>query len=225
MIKERNTTIYNPDSNQSPPSAPGQRSNQTERNNHQGNGQPEYSTPPKKQGGGHQQGGSPGVSKRNTSGDKNWRDSNDYRRDYFDQHNGICGYLYVCSQCFKPMFKKSSMQVDHIVPPSRFAVSKIRGGQHVKTSMMARFLNHSFNCVAICPHCNQSKGNKMDYRVGMGFAMKAIELSHTAFQFILSIPFVALATTMWIARGALTPVFRLLGNATKSTFKKVGSRK
>lgn len=219
MIKERTTTMYKPStSGQSLPT------HSSGSNNQKRNG--DYSSSNQKSTTSRNSNGSTrGVTQRTGAGDGGWRDSNDYRRDYFDQHNGICGYLYVCSQCFRPMFKKASMQVDHIVPPSRFAVSKVKGGKHIKTSMMARFLNHSFNCVAICPHCNQSKGNKIDYRVAMGAAMKIVELSHTAMQYVLSIPFLAVATSLWILRAAAVPLFRTVKKSMSGIFRQIGIKK
>ena len=142
-----------------------------------------------------------GVRKSNSSPSvKGWRDSNDYRAQYFERNHGIGGYGYICSQCWKPMFKKENIQVDHIIPPSRFAVEKKKKGQWVKTSAMARFLNRSFNCAAICPDCNRKKSNKIDSKIIHGYAMKSVEVAYGLTQFLLSIPFMATAFAMWGVR-------------------------
>lgn len=144
-----------------------------------------------------------------------WRDSNDYRRQYFERNKGIGGYGYICSQCWKPMFKKENIQVDHIIPPSKLAtkkVKKIKSGPNkgkevlVKTSMMARFLNNSFNCAAICPDCNRRKSDKIDHRVFHGYAMKSLEVAYGASQLLLSIPFMAVAFGMWGVRKVISKV-------------------
>lgn len=142
-----------------------------------------------------------GVRKSHTSPSTGgWRDSNDYRSKYFEKNHGIGGYGYVCSQCWKPMFRKENIQVDHIIPPSRFARKKQKGGQWVKDSIMARFLNNSFNCAAICPDCNRRKSNKLNGQILHGYAMKAVEVLYGVSQLVLSVPFMAVATGMWLTR-------------------------
>lgn len=163
-----------------------------------------------------------GASKKRTpSSSVDWRDSNDYRKQYFEKNHGIGGYGYVCSQCWKPMFKKEKIQVDHIIPPSRFAVEKKKKGKHVKTSVMARFLNNSFNCAAICPDCNRRKSNKIDSRVLHGYAMKSVEVAYAVSQFLVSIPFMAVATGMWLTRKTVVSAAGLVGAGGKGK----GSRK
>lgn len=128
-----------------------------------------------------------------SSSPKGWRESNDYRADYFSRNHGIGGFAYICSQCFKPMYRKDKIQVDHIIPPSRFAIKRSRGGEVTSNSIVARFLNHSFNCAAICPDCNRRKSNKMDIRIAKGYAMKVLEIGFTLAQITISIPFLAIA--------------------------------
>jgi 5-methylcytosine-specific restriction endonuclease McrA len=165
-----------------------------------------------------------------------WRESNDYRQDYLRRNRGIGGYLYVCSQCFKPMFGKDRIQVDHIIPPSKFATKKrVRGhggffstigkafgfgggskdkDSWVKTSVMSRFLNHSFNCAAICGPCNRKKSNKINLQIVRGYGMKAVEVTAAVAQFALSLPFVALSTALWVTGKLVGAGFRL---ATENT--------
>lgn len=164
-----------------------------------------------------------------------WRESNDYRQDYLARNKGIGGYLYVCSQCFKPMFGKDRIQVDHIIPPSKFATKKRvkgRGGflsffgigrgqdTWVKTSVMSRFLNHSFNCAAICGPCNRKKSDKINLQIVRGYAMKAVEVTAAVAQFALSLPFVALSTGLWITGKMVGAGFRLATENTASTHKR-----
>lgn len=126
-------------------------------------------------------------------GPEGWRDSNDYRADYFSRNHGIGGFAYICSQCFKPMYRKDKIQVDHIIPPSRFAIKRRKNGQVASNSIVARFLNNSFNCAAICPDCNRRKSNKMDFRIAKGYTMKLIEIGFAVAQFAVAVPFLALA--------------------------------
>lgn len=141
-----------------------------------------------------------------------WRDSNNYREQYFERNRGIGGYGYICSQCWKPMFKKENIQVDHIIPPSRFAIKKRKKGKWVKTSIMARFLNNTFNCAAICPDCNRRKSNKLDTRIIQGYAMKSLEVVYGVSQFVLALPFMATAALMWLTRKAIINGFNLFGS-------------
>lgn len=167
---------------------------------------------------------------------EDWRKSNDYRQDYLERNRGISGYLYVCSQCFKPMFGGKKIQVDHIIPPSKFATKKRAKGNRgffdrlfgskdqsgdgwVKTSVMSRFLNHSFNCAAICGPCNQKKSNKLNLQIVRGYAMKAVEVTAAIAQFALSLPFLALATTLWLT-GKLVGVGIKLAKQNNSTHKR-----
>lgn len=144
---------------------------------------------------------------------KDWRDTNNYRSQYFERNHGIGGYGYICSQCWKPMFKKEKIQVDHIIPPSRFAVKKKKKGEWVKTSMMARFLNHSFNCAAICGDCNRRKSNTMDGRIIRGYAMKSLEVLYGIGQIALSIPFMGTALVMWLTRKVVVTTVGYFGKS------------
>ena len=156
------------------------------------------------------------VSKSNSSASsKGWRDSNNYRAEYFERNHGIGGYGYICSQCWKPMFKKENIQVDHIIPPSRFAIKKRKKGEWVKTSIMARFLNRSFNCAAICPDCNRRKSNKIDGKIIHGYAMKSVEVAYGVSQLLLSIPFMATAFAMWGTRKVVVSGFKAFGGGKR----------
>lgn len=190
MITPRSTTVYKP------------------KNYNYGN----QTKPVKKKEGGS-------VRKSHTPvSEKDWRDSNNYREQYFERNHGIGGYGYICSQCWKPMFVKSKIQVDHIIPPSRFArnkkiKAKVKGEEDkwVKTSMMSRFLNSSFNCAAICPSCNAKKSNTMDKRIIYGYIMKTLEVTYGLSQVALSIPFMAVAGVMWGTRKAIVGLLSIRG--------------
>ena len=152
--------------------------------------------------------------------EKNWRDSNDYRSQYFERNKGIGGFGYICSQCWKPMFWKSATHVDHIIPPSRFAKKKKVNGEIVKTSFRARLLNNSFNCAAICQSCNSKKSNSMDLRILQGYAMKSLELTYAVGQFILAVPIMITAFGMWGIRKLVVNAFGLGGGRKRKSSKR-----
>jgi len=149
---------------------------------------------------------------------EHWRDSNDYRRQYFEKNRGFMGMLYLCSQCMRPMFRTSRrLQVDHIIAPSRFSNKKKVGGkffgkqQGVKdTSIGARFLNNSFNCVAICDTCNRHKSNKLGFYVVRGITAKAMELTVKAASFVVVL---GVAASLLVASTG----FKLMGNLLRSS--------
>lgn len=197
MIQPRSTTIYEP-------------------KNH------DYGATgsPVKKSSGHGAGKKPAPS---TEG--GWRDSNNYRSQYFQKNHGIGGYGYICSQCWKPMFKKENIQVDHIIPPSRFAVKKRKKGKWVKTSIMARFLNNSFNCAAICGDCNRRKSNKINTQIIQGYVMKSLEVLYGTSQLLLSIPFMAVASCMWALRKIVITSASLAGGGGGSKSSKKSKRR
>lgn len=113
----------------------------------------------------------------------------DYRKGYFTKYRGIFGYLYICSQCFKPLIDKTSIEVDHIVPPSRFTKKKKKWFKftgEISATFRSRILNNTFNCVTICSTCNKKKGNRIDHRVLKGIAVKLVEVSLSLTQWTLA---------------------------------------
>jgi 5-methylcytosine-specific restriction endonuclease McrA len=64
-----------------------------------------------------------------------------YRKKYFDSNKGLFG-RYRCNRCGK-WFKKSDIDVDHIIPQSRGGTDDL------------------WNLQALCKHCNRSKQAKM----------------------------------------------------------------
>lgn len=125
----------------------------------------------------HQSSNRRNYNRRASPNEQNWRNSNDYRKEYFDKNRGIGGVLYICSQCFTPMLNRSKIQADHIIPPSRF-VNRVETRNGTKnTNMLSRMLNHSFNIVAICSKCNLKKSNKMGLVTLKGITAKLIEVT------------------------------------------------
>lgn len=127
---------------------------------------------------------------RTASSTSNWRDSNDYRKQYFDRNNGIGGRFFICSQCFKPMFSKKEIQVDHIIPPSRLVIGK---GRRWSIDFLAKALNKSYNCAAICPDCNRRKSDKLGSVVIRGYFMKSLEVTAGVLSAVVTLPVMLLA--------------------------------
>lgn len=88
---------------------------------------------------------------------KEYRQSYNYRAEYFKRNPGFFGCIWFCSQCYRPLFGKGQVVIDHIVPLAK-------GGR-----------NHVSNCTAICQKCNREKSDKVDGRVLKGKAFKAVE--------------------------------------------------
>lgn len=80
-----------------------------------------------------------------------------YRDKYFKLIPGIFGCIWICSQCYKPIFGKDNVVIDHIIPLAK-------GGK-----------NHISNCTACCRKCNSEKSDKIDYRVIKGKFFKYLE--------------------------------------------------
>lgn len=104
---------------------------------------------------------------------KSWRDSANYRKEYFEKNKGLFGCIWFCSQCGKPLWGQNSVQVDHIIPPSKLSKKKYKKGVLVKnTSILARAMNSEFNTVACCADCNRKKSDKMGLYTVKGFGAK-----------------------------------------------------
>jgi len=86
-----------------------------------------------------------------------YRRSYDYRREYFKKNPGLFGCIWFCSQCYKPLFGKKNVVVDHIRPLNK-------GGK-----------NHVSNCTAICQKCNWNKSDIVDGRMYKGYLFKFFE--------------------------------------------------
>ena len=93
---------------------------------------------------------------------KHWRDSTDYRSEFFRKNPGLVGCIWFCAYCGVPLKGKHRVQVDHVVPPSLVSRKTYRRGRLVKnTSLLSRTLNSSMNLVAACPKCNLTKSDRV----------------------------------------------------------------
>lgn len=86
-----------------------------------------------------------------------YRASYDYRKEYFKQNPGLFGCIWFCSQCYRPLFGKKNVVIDHIRPLNK-------GGR-----------NHVSNCTACCYACNSAKSDIVDGRMYKGYVFKAFE--------------------------------------------------
>jgi hypothetical protein len=106
-----------------------------------------------------------------------WRDSYNYRAEYFKRNPGLMGCVYFCAYCFKPLFSRKEVQIDHIYPPSRHVKDRDRiydrkGNLISNTSFLARTLNCSFNTVASCADCNKRKSDSVGLITVRGYVSK-----------------------------------------------------
>lgn len=89
----------------------------------------------------------------------------DYRKIYFDNTKPIIKKgeeYYKCLYCGK-LFPREEIEVDHIIPKSRFM-----GG-------ILWNPNKYWNLGAACRHCNASKSKKVDRRIIIGFRNKFLK--------------------------------------------------
>lgn len=97
------------------------------------------------------------MAKSHYSSTRAYRMSYPYREMYFKQNPGIFGCIWICSQCYRPIFGKKNVVIDHIVPLNK-------GGK-----------NDVSNCTACCRSCNSHKSDIVDYRVVKGKIFKVFE--------------------------------------------------
>lgn len=108
---------------------------------------------------------------------KERRNAYAYRQEYLKHNKGLFGFLYFCSQCGRPLTRKT-LEVDHIVPLSKKGV------------------NHIVNCVAICHKCNQEKSNKINNTIYRGMLWKVLEEILICVSFIVTKVFSVLKTIL-----------------------------
>lgn len=96
------------------------------------------------------------AKKKNVNYGKQGTSDFQYRKAYFDKHNGILGSnIYICSYCGRPVQKKNT-HVDHIMPKSK-----------------SQFLfNREHNLTVSCAKCNLKKSDKIDHRVVQGYVSR-----------------------------------------------------
>ena len=123
---------------------------------------------------------------------KHWRDT-DYRSDFFRKNPGLKGSIWFCAYCGKPLVGQRSVQVDHVLPPSRVAKKKYKKGALVKnTSALARALNGTMNLVASCKKCNMRKSDKVGVVSVRGMVGKVGQtVTSKTPRFLRFVPFVA----------------------------------
>lgn len=95
------------------------------------------------------------------------RASFNYRKAYFKKYPGLFHCIWFCSQCHKPIFGKSNVQVDHI------------------WALNAGGINRVINTVAICPKCNRKKSDKTGFYLIHGEISKVIEVAMFTIQDII----------------------------------------
>jgi len=86
----------------------------------------------------------------------------DYRKIYFKNAKPIKSKnkeYYRCLYCGK-LFEKGNIEVDHIIPKTRFMAGIIWNP------------NRYWNLGAACRYCNAKKSKKVDYRIIQGFKNK-----------------------------------------------------
>ena len=82
------------------------------------------------------------MSNETMSKSRRKREAFNYRAAYFKKNPGLCGCIWFCSQCNKPLIGRSNVQVDHIIPLAGYGI------------------NRTINTVAICADCNRKKSDK-----------------------------------------------------------------
>lgn len=114
---------------------------------------------------------------RNMNKGDYWRNSYDYRGEYFKKNPGLFGCIWFCAYCGRPLFGRKQVQVDHVVPPSKFAHKKYdRHGNLVKnTSVMAETFNNEFNLVSSCAKCNRKKSDGVGLYTARGGIAKVLQ--------------------------------------------------
>lgn len=84
-----------------------------------------------------------------------------YRAAFFDRYHGFFG-IYRCAYCGTPMRKKN-VTVDHIVPISQAADSKL--SKFFLKYIGAKNINSVKNLTPCCRRCNSSKGSSRSLRL------------------------------------------------------------
>lgn len=79
-----------------------------------------------------------------------------YRQEYFKKNKGILNSgIFICPYCGLPV-KGKNAHVDHIIPKSKSET----------------LFNRQYNLIVSHPKCNQSKSDKIDFRVAQGYTAK-----------------------------------------------------
>lgn len=108
---------------------------------------------------------------------EHWRDSYEYRYEYFKSNPGLFNKIWFCGICGGPIYGKENVQVDHIFPPSRVSRKKYdkRGNMIKNSSVFAEMLNTKMNLVAAHATCNRQKSDKVSMRyIATGLGTKVV---------------------------------------------------
>jgi len=118
-----------------------------------------------------------------------------YRYYYFKKYPGLIhGHLWFCSQCGKPLWNKSSVQVDHVL------------------ALGAGGVNRVINTVAICGKCNLKKSDKVGFLghyVIRGYLAKIVEVVLFSVAHIISFAFRSIQTFALVV-GIVIAMFLLI---------------
>lgn len=136
------------------------------------------------------------MSERRMTATQAKRAAYPYREMYFKKNPGIFGCIWICSQCYKPIFGKQNVVIDHIIPLAK-------GGR-----------NHVSNCTACCRTCNSRKSDKVDYRVVKGKIFKMVESNaYRAQRGVGAVAMLGLASAASVARLPVAGVTTVAGSA------------
>lgn len=130
-----------------------------------------------------------------------YRESYNYRAEYFKRNPGLFGCVWFCSQCYKPLIGKENVVIDHIIPLSQGGVNRVS------------------NCTAICRKCNLQKSDKIDGRIIKGAAFKFFESNVFRTQRGAG---AAVAVGVGVTAGAINGTARIGKGATKGVFHLAG---
>lgn len=133
---------------------------------------------------------------------KQKRDSYPYREEYFKKNPGLFECIWFCSQCYKPLFGRKNVVIDHIIPLAK-------GGR-----------NHISNCTACCRKCNSKKSDIIDGRIVKGYAYKIFESNFFMAKGGIKAG-LALITgvTLWIVNSAINLIIQLIFRCTHKSSK------
>ena len=138
-----------------------------------------------------------------------YRESYNYRAEYFKRNPGLFGCVWFCSQCYKPLIGKENVVIDHIIPLSQGGANRVS------------------NCTAICRKCNLQKSDKIDGRIIKGAAFKFFESNifrtqrgaGAAVAMGVGVTAGAINGTARLGKGVISRTFRIAGRAVKKGVK------
>lgn len=125
----------------------------------------------------------------------------DYRGKFFRKNPGLFGSIWFCHYCFKPLFGKTRVEVDHVAPKSKVKIRAI--------------YNLDGNLVPACRKCNRKKSNKMGFIVVRGYIGKLVGFLLSPFAFVfetlVKTAFGLVAKLFWFLIGTVVVIWVLKG--------------